>query len=222
MSKYNYFKIGERFRSERKKLRLSQQGLIDRIRGKEKPTVGRNILSQLENGDEAAFNGISIAQLTAFCEEFGCSISYLLGEYEAHTYDLEFIHEKTGLSESAINQLYNFNNIRHAILNALLEDIRFSYDLFNDINSCYSKYYNLKEGHIQYQKERDYKESLTNGDIFKEMQLLENGTLSSTISRQQLAERDEAYQAARFRIQKKFDNIIELLLKYFYEKNHSV
>ena len=111
MFKYNYSKIGERFRSERKKLGISQQELIDRIREKEKPTVGRNILSRLENGDETAFNGISIAQLTAICEEFDCSISYLLGEYEAHTYDLEFIHAQTGLAEDAINSLIGLNNL---------------------------------------------------------------------------------------------------------------
>ena len=178
-------------------------------------------LKTIQNWEQNACTPNS-KDLIALCKFFNCDMDYLFHNIDCKTHDLEFIHEKTGLSESAINQLCNFNNIRHAILNALLEDWRFSYDLFNDINSCYSKYYNLKEGHIQYQKERDYKESLTNGDIFKEKQLLENGTLTSTISRQQLAERDEAYQAARFRIQKKLDNIIELLLKYFYEKNHSV
>lgn len=130
MFKYNYSKIGERFRSERKKLGISQQELIDRIREKEKPTVGRNILSRLENGDETAFNGISIAQLTAICEEFDCSISYLLGEYEARSYDLEFICQKTGLTEASIKKIYSQKN---DFLNTFIEsdyyyDIDYNYD----------------------------------------------------------------------------------------------
>lgn len=107
MSKYNYIEIGDRIRSERKKLGLSQENLIDTIKDKGKPTCGRNILSGLENGDESAFNGISLDKMLALCEEFNCSLSYLLGEYSCHNYNNEFIHNQLGLTESAINLLIN-------------------------------------------------------------------------------------------------------------------
>lgn len=80
MHKYNYIEIGNRIRSERKKMGVSQAELLGNIKDKGKPTCGRNILSQLENGDETAFNGISMEKMIALCEEFDCSISYLLGE----------------------------------------------------------------------------------------------------------------------------------------------
>lgn len=105
MSKYNYIEIGNRIRSERNKLKLSQENLIDAIKGKGKPTCGRNILSGLENGDESAFNGISLDKMLALCEEFGCSLSYLLGEYSCKNYDTEFIHQTMGLSEDAVTYL---------------------------------------------------------------------------------------------------------------------
>ena len=76
MCKYNYLEIGNRIRAERKKMGLSQAELLDNIKDKGKPTCSRNILSQLENGDETAFNGISMEKMIALCEEFDCSLSY--------------------------------------------------------------------------------------------------------------------------------------------------
>ena len=105
MLKYNYIEIGNRIRSERNKLKLSQENLIHAIKSKGKPTCGRNILSGLENGDESAFNGISLDKMLALCEEFNCSLSYLLGEYSCKNYDTEFIHQTIGLSEDAVTYL---------------------------------------------------------------------------------------------------------------------
>ncbi len=106
MHKYNYIEIGNRIRSERKKMGVSQAELLDNIKDKGKPTCSRNILSQLENGDETAFNGISMEKMIALCEEFDCSLSYLLGEYSCKNYDNEFIHDKTGLTDDAIDVLF--------------------------------------------------------------------------------------------------------------------
>ena len=108
MCKYNYLEIGNRIRAERKKMGLSQAELLDNIKDKGKPTCIRNILSQLENGEETAFNGISMEKMIALCEEFDCSLSYLLGEYSCKNYDTEFIHQMTGLSEESIKLLINW------------------------------------------------------------------------------------------------------------------
>lgn len=152
MCKYNYFEIGERIRKEREKLNLSQEDLLDSIRSKGKPCFGRNTLSKIENGDQSAFNAISIAKLTALCEEFQCSISYLMGEYNFRNYDSKFICEQTGLSEESIERLRHWNTLalkpykgfawaRNAIraINDLLYcDTFFSHDVLNQIaNYCY-------------------------------------------------------------------------------------
>lgn len=107
---YNYIEIGNRIRLEREKLNLSQEKLLNNIRKKGKPCIGRNTLSKIENGDKKAFNAISLTQLTSICEEFGCSISFLFGEYNYRDYDNKFICEKTGLCENAIKKLIDQNS----------------------------------------------------------------------------------------------------------------
>lgn len=155
MSKYNYMEIGDRIRSERKKLGLSQENLIDTIKDKGKPTCGRNILSGLENGDKSAFNGISLDKMLALCEELGCSLSYLLGEYSCKNYDTEFIHQTIGLSEIAIDSLINWSknskyddhghawarNSIHALDDLIKEDIWFTHDILCQIaDYCYYRH----------------------------------------------------------------------------------
>ncbi len=105
MFEYNYQEIGERIRKERKKKGFSQEDLLNYIKDNGKPCFGRNTLSELENGDAAAFNAIKITHLVSLCEIFNCSISYLLGEYTYRNYDNKFICEQTGLEESALNAL---------------------------------------------------------------------------------------------------------------------
>lgn len=107
---YNYIEIGERIRKEREKLNLSQDELLDKIRDSGNPCIGRNTLSKLENGDQAAFNAISISKLTSICNVFDCSISYLMGEYTFRNYDNKFICEQTNLLESNLIKILNKEN----------------------------------------------------------------------------------------------------------------
>lgn len=140
--KYNYIKIGERIRTEREKLNLSQEKLLSNIREKGKPCIGRNTLSKIENGDERAFNAISLSQLTSICEEFDCSISFLFGEYNYRNYDNQFICEKTGLTETNLIKILGDKN---AFLNAFIASqyfyqIDYSYEQLQQaierINQC--------------------------------------------------------------------------------------
>lgn len=142
MLEYNYIEIGKRIRSEREKLNLSQEKLLGNIREKGKPCIGRNTLSKIENGDEKAFNAISVAQFTSICEEFDCSISFLFGEYNYRNYDNKFICEKTGLVESNLLKILGEKN---DFLNAFIASqhfyqIDFSYEQLQQaierINQC--------------------------------------------------------------------------------------
>ena len=164
------------------------------IRDKGKHCFGRNVLSRIENGDQSAFNAVSIEKLTALCEEFQCSISYLMGEYDYRNYDNKFICEQTGLSEESVEKLKHWNTLaakpykryawaRNAIraINDLFYcDIYFSHDVLNQIaNYCHFR--NVYENKNTKNKERTkalekYQLSLfnaTNGlsdcikDIFK-------------------------------------------------------
>lgn len=149
--KYNYIQIGNRIRSEREKLNLSQEKLLENIREKRKPCIGRNTLSKIENGDTKSFNAISLAQLTSLCEEFNCSISYLFGEYEYRNYDNKFICEKTDIAEKNLVKILGHKN---DFLNALISskyfyEMDFSFDqmaqALQKINQCISDLKYLEE-----------------------------------------------------------------------------
>lgn len=84
------------------------------------------------------------------CKLLNCDIDYLLGNMECETHDKQFIHDKTGLSEDAINKLLElYNNAGSRIeiwdadscldiINKLLasEDFMRLIQLISDADSC--------------------------------------------------------------------------------------
>ena len=105
--RYNFSDIGQRIRELRVKKKWSQETFIEKLNDKGL-RISRNTISAVENGEGSKF---SLDFLLACCKLFDCDISYLLCEYdECQTKDNQFIHEATGLSEYAINQLKQFHN----------------------------------------------------------------------------------------------------------------
>ena len=91
---------------------FTQSMLLDYLRQTDRPHFGRNTLSKLENGDPAAFNGVTLNQWFALCEVFGVSLGWLLGEYDkADTIDGLWIHTKTGLTGKAIKVLTEWHRV---------------------------------------------------------------------------------------------------------------
>lgn len=128
---FNYVAIGDRIRNNRRKLKLSQEKLLEVLENK--PHFGRNTLSDLENGKPEAFAAVSLAQLNALCELFGCSIGHLLGEYDNKSADSKLVHDFTGLSESAIDYLHEKSQSPKylEVLNILLKPGNFDNALFH-------------------------------------------------------------------------------------------
>ena len=109
--------IGERIRTERKKLDLTQDGLAEKI------DIGsRQTIAQWENGVALP----PLSKLLCMCDLFGCEIGYLLCDYDCKTRTATDIQKETGLSEAAIKELITAHTFRQyfALLavNALLED----------------------------------------------------------------------------------------------------
>lgn len=109
--------IGERIRTERKKLDLTQDGLAEKI------DIGsRQTIAQWENGVALP----PLSKLLCMCDLFGCETGYLLCDYDCKTRTATDIQKETGLSEAAINELITAHTSRQyfALLavNALLED----------------------------------------------------------------------------------------------------
>lgn len=94
--------IGERIRKCRTDLKMSQNELAKRI------NRGRRAIVSWENGTEKKCPPIEA--LMEMCKVFNCEIGYLVGEYDCKTHALTDVHEKTGLSEAAIFELFNHNN----------------------------------------------------------------------------------------------------------------
>ena len=109
--------IGERIRTERKKLDLTQDGFAEKI------DIGsRQTIAQWENGVALP----PLSKLLCMCDLFGCEIGYLLCDYDCKTRTATDIQKETGLSEAAIKELITAHTCRQyfALLavNALLED----------------------------------------------------------------------------------------------------
>lgn len=102
---YDYSKIGERIKDERKKNDFTQDELINLLRDKQ-IAVGRNTLSAMENGIKEKF---SFQVLYGLADIFQCQIGYLLCEYDCKTQSNAAISEITGLSDNAINTLKKVN-----------------------------------------------------------------------------------------------------------------
>lgn len=124
---YNYSEIGERIRSERKKLGYNQEEFINNL----EINIGRNTLSKIENGNLPP-QKFTMPLLIAMCKLFNCDIGYLLGEYNASTRNDKIIQEELGLSCKAIsnikcNMLNSItkkpaNNPFNSVLNDILSD----------------------------------------------------------------------------------------------------
>ena len=87
-----------------KKRDWNQDDLISEM-SERKNGICRNALSKLENGE---MSDIKFSHILTLCNIFDCDIGYLLGDYECRTQDIQFICDKTGLSESAVNILDAF------------------------------------------------------------------------------------------------------------------
>ena len=115
---YNYYKIGEIIRRERKNKKWSQEDLLNQLSSKE-VKIHRNTLSDIENGCKKGV--FSLPLLTALSELFNCEVGYLLGEYECKTGRNTDIKKETGLTDNAINSLSYLNKQDMIVLNALIE-----------------------------------------------------------------------------------------------------
>lgn len=114
---YNYEKIGERIRSERKKKKWSQETLITELSAKN-VNIHRNTLSDIENGCKKGVFPLPL--LTALSALFNCEIGYLLCEFDCKTGRNTDINTATGLEDDAINALTEMTRQDLLVANTLI------------------------------------------------------------------------------------------------------
>lgn len=216
--------LGGRIQHQRKDiLRISRPELYDLIRPNE--NVSSDSKSRTIKNWESGQNEPDYDTLIKLCKELNCSSDYLLGLEECTNKHSQFIHEYTGISESAINRLHKFTTynqgmVRLAIIDYLLCDTDFTVVLADRINSYYTKYDFFESGKKRYFEESKTLHNLAGDDIIKQIELQESGEFTSTISRHKLAERESSKDAAKFRVQKEFDDILDDLTEHFYKINN--
>lgn len=130
--KYNYVKIGERIREERKAAgHKSQKAFIEYLYDKYHYSMGRNTLSDIETGKT---NHYDCDLLYYLCDTFHCEMGYLLCEYDCKTGRNTDIEKETGLNEKSIailSEMLFENNASGLtdILNMLINHPYFPYML---------------------------------------------------------------------------------------------
>ena len=106
---YKPKEIGARIHDERRAQKLSQEDLICLLQFKN-AGIGRNSLSNIENGVEESIARLSLSTLIALSEIFDCDLGYLLCEYNERRRIAAEICVATGLSEAAGLRLLELKN----------------------------------------------------------------------------------------------------------------
>lgn len=132
-------KIGQRIRTLRKESGLTQGQLAARLAfivpSDGDKAIGQSTISSWEKGVQLP----PLQKIIALSSIFQCDIAFLLCDYDIKKKDFADIHETIGLSEVAIQKLYNLrcgNQVDWLtdILNAIVEQEEFVVLLFYALN----------------------------------------------------------------------------------------
>ena len=220
--------IGGRIQKKRHDLELSRRDLYNMVyQDRTDETVSDSSKEKTVYNWESGTTELSYATICSLCKTLNCSSDYLLGLDECSSKNAQFVYNATGLSEASQKILHEIiqtpyhGKIRLEIINHLIEDPTFSLALIDSINKCYEKYTRFKQGSIMYTEEKKEIDKLTQNNILEELRLKEAGKLPCKITREQLLERQDSYDASLMNVQRRFNDIIIDLIKEYYEKHYS-
>lgn len=220
--------IGGRIQKKRHDLELSRRDLYNMVyQDRTDETVSDSSKEKTVYNWESGTTELSYATLCSLCKTLNCSSDYLLGLDECSSKNAQFVYNATGLSEASQKILHEIiqtpylGKLRLEIINHLIEDPAFSLALIDSINKCYEKYTRFKQGSIMYTEEKKEIDKLTQNNILEELRLKEAGKLPCKITREQLLERQDSYDASLMNVQRRFNDIIIDLIKEYYEKHYS-
>lgn len=139
---YNYKKIGQRIRKERKLAKLSQSQFAEKLCLSEK---SRQTIGKWENGNVLP----SLTDLTLMCQFFNCEIGYLLCEYDCKKKDSTNINEITGLSEDAINVLSQLHHSQISDIIGILNQIITHEDFYKLLTAIYTHVWDFNDNNFR-------------------------------------------------------------------------
>lgn len=153
-----------------------------------------------------------IDTIKKICTILKCSSDYLLGLNECTSKDIQFIQDKTGLSEDSINALISLNESDYGfyytpIIDCLLKDEKFTHHLMNKIDKHFRDYKHYRDLDIIYSEERKT----------LEINPLKPQNKKNTVSRHDLTLANDLAEAGHFQIQREFDYILSTMIKSLYD-----
>lgn len=215
--------IGERIKQERKRHKLSQSELADKVSSvvglDGDKCISQSTIASWENGTTLP----PLGRLIALSEILDCDISYLLGDYPQRRRDTVDICAATGLSGSVVEDLISRNNAKGydgvfnpnkaviGVLDLLLSNGHFFPILMANIYDYYDKYAAYHDKVIECQRARKKYDSVDNL-----LQDFEAGRLLPTDSLKTLK---DSMDSAAYRIARDFSTIVDGIVAQQYEKN---
>ena len=103
--KLHSFKDG--FKAARKKAGFTQEGFVKAF--VDDKQCERTSLQSVRNWEQGRATP-DFKTVELLCEFFHCDMDYLFGNINCPTHDIQFIQDKTGLSEEGINKLIFYND----------------------------------------------------------------------------------------------------------------
>lgn len=198
--------------------RSMKQDALAEIVGKTRQTVSQYVNGESEPGYET---------LIKIANAFDVSTDYLLGLTPNPTTDkdVDAICQYTGLSDKAVQKLHDFKTDAEfgayliQLLNHLLLDPRFTHELTYRINKYCDAYLAFQQGIKERATHQALVSELTNGDITIEIDLLEKGILTKSVSDRELSSISDLKDLSRFQVQRAFDNVLDCLTFHYCKKN---
>lgn len=156
--------------------------------------------------------------LKRLCDFFHCNLDYLFFNIDCQSHDIQFITDKTGLSENVIKNLMKLKTYEEGKKRLFIIDILLQNSDFIFLMDKIIFYYHNKNEYIQkaktYAKECRERKAKVQGNALKLIELKQNGEITTTVTRQHLADLENAKFSTLFKIQKIFEDILEETCDY--------
>lgn len=151
--------------------------------------------------------------LGRLCDEncLNCSFDYLFGRIECTKHDIQFIHDQTGLSETAIKKLHHLSSFPAGKATVQIIDyfIRHGDSMFESIKRIYAYKLNYDKCEDIYKNERP---PLTNDSIYEDEAITKKRNLID----KQYSDAKTMCEVAPARAIGRFETLIKKMIDYFY------
>lgn len=187
--------------------------------------VSASMIKDLEDDDKN--RSVGYDKIAALAKHYGVSADYLLGLSPNPTTDkdVDAICNYTGLSDTAIENLNTFSangDFGHHflyLLNHFLLDPRFTHELTHRIIKYCNAYLEYQQGVIEHANHHTLISELTNDDLAIEIDLLQKGILTKSITNSELFKLSDLKDLSHFQVQRAFDNVLDCLTFHYCKKN---